>query len=95
MRDHAANGHDFILRALKTSTELEIDDTGEHVRRMTEVQKPKDQFERSVYAVRVFFSDSVSSENMDSHIWCRRKALERMNRIYNRNWRHFLKSMVR
>ena len=55
MRDHAVNGHEFILRALKTSTELEVDDKGENVRRTTELQKPKDQFERSVYAVRYFF----------------------------------------
>ena len=55
MRDHAAKGHEFILCALKTSTELEVDDKGENVRRVTELQKPKDQFERSVYAVRYFF----------------------------------------
>ncbi|KAG8215113.1 hypothetical protein J3R82DRAFT_8564 [Butyriboletus roseoflavus] len=50
MRDHAVKGSEFILRALKTSTELEVDDKGENVRRATELQKPKDQFERSVYA---------------------------------------------
>lgn len=54
MRDHAANGHEFILHALKSSTELEVDEKGENVRRSTELQKPKDQFERSVYAVRAF-----------------------------------------
>lgn len=57
MRDHAVKGHEFILRALKTSTELEVDDKGENVRRATELQKPKDQFERSVYAVRAFLSE--------------------------------------
>lgn len=55
MRDHAAKGHEFILRALKASTELEIDDKGENVRRATELHKPEDQFQRSVYAVRSFF----------------------------------------
>jgi hypothetical protein len=57
MRDHAVKGPEFILRALKTSTELEVDDKGENVRRAAELQKPKDQFERSVYAVRSFFQN--------------------------------------
>ena len=55
MKGHAVKGHEFIVRALKTSTELEVDDKGENVRRVTELQKPKDQFARSVYAVRYFF----------------------------------------
>lgn len=55
MRDYAAKGHDFILCALRSSTELEVDEKGENVRRATELQKPRDQFERSVYAVRAFF----------------------------------------
>ncbi|KIK92873.1 hypothetical protein PAXRUDRAFT_12982 [Paxillus rubicundulus Ve08.2h10] len=50
MKDYTAKGPEFILRALKTSTDLEVDDKEENVRRRTEVQKPKDQFERSVYA---------------------------------------------
>ncbi|KAL4077429.1 hypothetical protein J3A83DRAFT_4087792 [Scleroderma citrinum] len=50
MRDHAAQGHEFIQRALRESTELEVDDAGVNVRRRTEVAPPKDQFERSVYA---------------------------------------------
>ncbi|KAF8124376.1 hypothetical protein EV363DRAFT_1354325 [Boletus edulis] len=50
MRDHSAKGHEFILRALKTSTQLEVDEKGDNVRRTAELQKPKDQFGRSVYA---------------------------------------------
>lgn len=67
MKDHAAKGHDFILRALKTSTELEVDEKGEHVRRVRELQKPKDQFERSVYAVRLFTSDPILRERISAH----------------------------
>lgn len=51
MRDHIAQGDDLILRALRGSTELEVDEAGENVRRRTEVAPPKGQFERSVYAV--------------------------------------------
>ncbi|KAF9235425.1 hypothetical protein BU15DRAFT_89588 [Melanogaster broomeanus] len=50
MREYTAKGPEIVLRALKTSTDLEVDEKEENVRRRTEVQKPKDQFERSVYA---------------------------------------------
>ncbi|EGO20269.1 hypothetical protein SERLADRAFT_477685, partial [Serpula lacrymans var. lacrymans S7.9] len=50
MRDFAALGVVWIAKALRTSTELEVDEAGENVRRRTEVQEPKGQFERSVYA---------------------------------------------
>jgi len=51
MQDYAVRGQEFILRALRGSTELEVDEAGENVRRRTEVAPPKGQFERSVYAV--------------------------------------------
>jgi lupus La protein len=60
MKDYSAEGPEFILRALKTSTDLEVDEKEENVRRRTEVQKPKDQFERSVYAVSFFIQYTVS-----------------------------------
>ncbi|KAG0694602.1 hypothetical protein DFH29DRAFT_311889 [Suillus ampliporus] len=50
MREYASNGHDWIVKALRTSEELEVDEAGENARRRTEVQPPKGQFERSVYA---------------------------------------------
>lgn len=50
MQDYAVRGQEFILRALRGSTELEVDEAGENVRRRTEVAPPKGQFERSVYA---------------------------------------------
>lgn len=51
MKEYADKGHDFILSALQESSELEIDEKRENVRRRREVVAPKDQFERSVYAV--------------------------------------------
>ncbi|KAI6017863.1 hypothetical protein EDC04DRAFT_470939 [Pisolithus marmoratus] len=50
MREFTEKGHDFILRALRGSTELEVDEKGENIRRRTEVVPPKGNFERSVYA---------------------------------------------
>lgn len=97
MRDHAANGHEFILRALKTSTELEVDDKGENVRRMTDVQKPRDQFERSVYAVRCSLSNirfDGGANGICVCFPCDRKGLETKNRVFNENWRCFLKNTV-
>ena len=48
-------GDAWVVKALRLSEELEVDETGTKVRRRTEVQEPKGQFERSVYAVRVWF----------------------------------------
>lgn len=50
MREYVSNGHDWIVKALRTSEELEVDEASENVRRRTEVQQPKGQFERSIYA---------------------------------------------
>ncbi|KAF8056037.1 hypothetical protein FPV67DRAFT_1534911 [Lyophyllum atratum] len=50
MREYSALGHEWVARALRTSDFLEVDEAGKKVRRRTEVQEPKGQFERSVYA---------------------------------------------
>lgn len=50
MREYVSNGHEWIVKALRTSMELEVDEAGENARRRTEVQPPKGQFERSIYA---------------------------------------------
>ncbi|KAJ7684847.1 hypothetical protein DFH06DRAFT_1264287 [Mycena polygramma] len=51
MRDFSCFGNEWVARALREhSTQLEVDADGVNVRRTTEVQEPKDQFERSVYA---------------------------------------------
>ncbi|KAG6862976.1 hypothetical protein C0993_000732 [Termitomyces sp. T159_Od127] len=50
MREYSARGTDWVVAALRTSAFLEVDDEGKRVRRRTEVQEPKGDFERSVYA---------------------------------------------
>ncbi|KAF7295227.1 WD-REPEATS-REGION domain-containing protein [Mycena indigotica] len=51
MREFTPLGVEWVARALREqSTQLEVDADGTNVRRKTEVQEPKDQFERSVYA---------------------------------------------
>lgn len=50
MREFNSNGLEWIANALRLSDFLEVDETGTKVRRRTEVQEPKDSFERSVYA---------------------------------------------
>lgn len=55
MKEFQAFGQDWIIDAIrKLSTLLEVDDSGSNVRRTTEVQEPKGQHERSVYAVSMF-----------------------------------------
>ena len=56
MREYKAMGDAWVVKALRLSEELEVDETGTKVRRRTEVQVPKGQFERSVYAVRCSLS---------------------------------------
>jgi lupus La protein len=51
MRDFQSEGIDWLVDALKDSTVLEIDESKTNVRRTTEVQESKNQFERSIYAV--------------------------------------------
>ncbi|KAJ3812456.1 hypothetical protein F5876DRAFT_37369 [Lentinula aff. lateritia] len=52
MRQYSSgeNGVQWVADVLKSSEYLEVDESGENVRRRTEVQEPKGQFERSVYA---------------------------------------------
>jgi len=51
MREYSALGVEGLANALRLSEFLEVDETGTKVRRTTEPQEPKNQFERSVYAV--------------------------------------------
>ncbi|KZP26565.1 hypothetical protein FIBSPDRAFT_854611 [Athelia psychrophila] len=50
MREFVTLGPEWVTQALKLSEDLEVDETGMKVRRKTEIQEPKGQFERSVYA---------------------------------------------
>jgi lupus La protein len=51
MRPYSSEGVPWLAKALELSTFLEVDETRTKVRRTTEPQEPKNQFERSVYAV--------------------------------------------
>lgn len=51
MREYKSMGDAWVTKALRLSEELEVNEDGTKVRRRTEVQEPKGQFERSVYAV--------------------------------------------
>ncbi|KAJ2931810.1 hypothetical protein H1R20_g5284, partial [Candolleomyces eurysporus] len=50
MREYTSHGSEWLVSALRSSTFLEVNSTGDKVRRTTEVKEPKDAFERSVYA---------------------------------------------
>jgi hypothetical protein len=50
MREYVPHGSEWLLSALRSSTFLEVNSTGDKIRRTTEVKEPKDAFERSVYA---------------------------------------------
>ena len=55
MKEFQTFGQDWIIDAIRRlSTFLEVDESGSNVRRTTEVQEPKGQHERSVYAVSAF-----------------------------------------
>ena len=51
MREFTTLGVEWVAKALRLSDDLEVDETGTKVRRTKELQEPKDQFERSIYAV--------------------------------------------
>src|ERR1700735_914410 len=58
MRQFSSHGIEWVANAIQLSSFLEVDDTGTKIRRTTEPQPPKNQFERSVYAVCVLKSFS-------------------------------------
>lgn len=58
MREFAPLGVEWVVQALRLSEELEVDETGTKVRRTTEIQEPKGQFERSIYAVSAMIRNS-------------------------------------
>ena len=53
MREFQPRGTEWVANVLRTSAELQVSEDGTKVRRRAEVQKPKDAFDRSVYAVRL------------------------------------------
>jgi lupus La protein len=54
MRPFSTFGIPWLANALRTcSQELEVDESGEKIRRKREVVEPKDALERSIYAVSI------------------------------------------
>jgi lupus La protein len=54
MREFASFGVEWVAKALRLSDELEVDEASTNVRRLTELQEPQNQFDRSIYAVSNF-----------------------------------------
>ncbi len=69
MREFQSEDSEWLLDALKQSTLLEVDESQTNVRRMTEVQEPKNQFERSVLRGMYGIHDRCSVTMMsDTHL---------------------------
>lgn len=68
MREFQPRGVEWVANVLRTSAELEVSEDGTKVRRRTEVQKPKDAFDRSVYAVRLSLRAGLSSLCNQCHL---------------------------
>ena len=96
MREYKPQGLDWVVKALGLSEELEVDEGGTKVRRRTEVQQPKGQFDRSVYAVR---SSSVCLVVVVAPILMRwdfdRKVSRMKTRLCKASWRRSSTSMGR
>ena len=62
MRQYSEHGHQWLVDTLRKSESLEVDPSGELVRRTTEPKETTiaDAFERSVYAVRARFFCAIS-----------------------------------
>jgi hypothetical protein len=91
MREFASLGVEWVAKALSLSEELEVDETKTSVRRRTEVQEPKGQFERSIYAVRLPRFWHSSKFTMSRH----RKGSGRKNPTLSKNWRNFSTNTAR
>jgi lupus La protein len=59
MREFTPLGVEWVAKALRLNSELEVDETNTNVRRTTEIQEPKGQFDRSIYAVSVISNGAV------------------------------------
>lgn len=96
MRQFSSRGLEWVTNALRLSNFLQVDETGTKVRRTTEPQPPKNQFERSVYAVRVgillliFLKTYIVSTTLLSLF---RKVSEMRNPLCRDAWRNSLPDM--
>lgn len=84
MKPFTSLGVEGIAEALRAhSQDLEVDEAGTNVRRKFDVQEPKGQFERSVYAVRpphTILHDQGSERSIE-RIWRRGTRPARKTRI--------------
>lgn len=90
MREYQARGNEWVAKALRLSTELEVDETNTNVRRRTEVKEPKGQFERSVYAVR-----PIHARNTTFFSFWHRKGFQKRMTLSSSDWNSFSKNMAR
>lgn len=69
-------GVEWVAEALKLSDSLEVDEAKTKVRRKTEVTEPRDQFQRSIYAVRfsVLFNALISLPFFSERVRRRRNS---------------------
>ncbi len=91
MREFKSLGMPWIVEALKSSDQLEVDESDTKIRRRSEVQEPKGQFERSIYAVR---TPPVLTTTLRRKLpaECRKDSGRRKCQIFRRIWRYFLTS---
>jgi uncharacterized protein (DUF488 family) len=80
-------GDAWVVKALRLSEELEVDEKGTKVRRRTEIQEPKGQFERSVYAVRCI-SHFILNITFDVYLQLRRKGFQTKTQLFKESWRN-------
>jgi hypothetical protein len=90
MKEFNPLGVEWIANALNLSEYLEVDDTKTKVRRLDEVQEPKGQMERSIYAVRHPGPPLAYQPNRSS-----RKDSGKRSPIPKQSWRNTSTSMAR
>ncbi|SRR6266550_5740697 len=73
-------GVEWVTEALKLSDFLEVNEAKTKVRRKTEVTEPRDQFQRSIYAVRFFVLFSA----LISLLFCSERTRRRNLHLANR-----------
>jgi len=93
MREFSDLGIEWVANALCLSEDLEVDETKTSVRRRTEVQEPKGQFERSIYAVRHSVI-ALRCDKIFTTLFYRKGSVKR-NPIRSKNWSSSFKNMAR
>lgn len=63
MREYESEAKEWLVEALRYSSELEVDKDGANVRRRREVKEPKDSMSRSIYAVRMPCVRAIRNSN--------------------------------